>query len=333
MAAALKKCEKGEEATQKLVARFTGGGLRAALLRNALKAATKYEVRARRRHRQRTRSSIAWTRSKMELVKDENQLCYLKEQADKAAGHYVTEQTWKDAAESWVAVLSLRSQIQVERGQAVLECMCADEKVLKAIGAAVQMSETVGEVPNDIVTLLSKGPGAHIRNEAYKYHKKIDAELARVRRIREIQVGVVAFIGTATRRRAARGRQRHRPRVQPADDRGWPAGGDRGGGGRRRPVALLPPCGQRVLHLPAEGWALTGDPIRSVRAAFVFCCVNSERVRAVFASGGLQCADSECGQWLRVDWRARRRGEKKRKLYIANDSTLFSYHFLLQNAS
>ena len=75
--------------------------------------------------------------------------------------------------------------------------MCADEKVLKAIGAAVQMSETNGEVPNDIVTLLSKGPGAHIRNEAYKYHKKIDTELARVRRIREIPVGVVAFIGTA----------------------------------------------------------------------------------------------------------------------------------------
>ena len=50
---------------------------------------------------------------------------------------------------------------------------------------------------------------------------------------------------------------------------------------------------------------MTGDPIRSVRAAFVFCCVNSERVRAVFASGGLQC-DSECGQWLRVDWRRER---------------------------
>ena len=48
-----------------------------------------------------------------------------------------------------------------------------------------------------MITLLSEGLSAHIRNEAYKYHKKIDAELARVRHIREIQVGVVAFIGTA----------------------------------------------------------------------------------------------------------------------------------------
>ena len=36
------------------------------------------------------------------------------------------------------------------------------------------------------MTLLSEGP-ARIRNEAYKYHKKIDTELARVRRIREIR--------------------------------------------------------------------------------------------------------------------------------------------------
>ena len=198
MAAALKKkCKKGEEATQKLVARFTGGGLRAALLRNALKAATKYEVRVGGVTGSFDMIKLAWTRTKMELVKDENQLSYLKDKLTKLEDMTVTEQTWKDAAETWVAVLGLRSQIQVERGQAVLECMCADEKVLKAIGAAVQMSETNGEVPNDIVTLLSKGPSAHIRNEAYKYHKKIDAELARVRHIREIQVRFVAFIGTA----------------------------------------------------------------------------------------------------------------------------------------
>ena len=218
---------------------------------------------------------LAWTRTKMELVKDENQLCYLKEQLKQLQDMTVTEQTWKDAAESWVAVLSLRSQIQVERGQAVLECMCADEKVLKAIGAAVQMSETVGEVPNDVITLLSEGPSAHIRNEAYKYHKKIDAELARVR-IREIQVGVVAFIGTCRGSRAARGRQRHRPRVQPADDRGWPAGGDRGGRGRRRPAALLPPCGQRVLHLPAEGGRPGRSRMRECESRAESRCIETE---------------------------------------------------------
>ena len=74
--------------------------------------------------------------------------------------------------------------------------MCADEKVLKAIGAAVQLRKSVGEIPNDIVTLLSEGPGAHIRNEAYKATEDRHGARARAR-IREIQVGVVAFIGTA----------------------------------------------------------------------------------------------------------------------------------------
>ena len=95
-------------------------------------------------------------------------------------------------------MLSLRGEMEVECGQAVLECMCADEKVLQAIGAAIQMGETLGDVPSDIVTLLSKGPGAHIRGKAYKYHKRLDAELAIVRRVRDIQARVVAFVGTAS---------------------------------------------------------------------------------------------------------------------------------------
>ncbi len=48
-----------------------------------------------------------------------------------------------------------------------------------------------------MITWLSEGLSSHIREKAYKYHKKIDTELAVVHRIREIQVGVVAFIGTA----------------------------------------------------------------------------------------------------------------------------------------
>ena len=113
------------------------------------------------------------------------------------------------------------------------------------------MSETVGEVPNDIVTLLGKGPSAHIRNEAYKYHKKIDAEVARVRRIREIQVRFVAFIGTAFAAALLAGNS---ARVQSADDRGWHDGGDRGGRGRRRAAALLPRgvCYCRPRHVPVR---------------------------------------------------------------------------------
>ena len=148
MAAALKKkCKKGEEATQKLVAPSWAAAC----------ARRSFATRSKRRPSTRcgsaaspaaTRSSSRGRARSMELVKDENQLCYLKEQLTKLQD--MTEQTWKDAAESWAALLSLRSQIQVERGQAVLECMCADEKVLKAIGAAVQLRKSVGRSPTTL---------------------------------------------------------------------------------------------------------------------------------------------------------------------------------------
>ena len=53
-----------------------------------------------------------------QLVKDENELSYVLEKLIKIEELTVTDQSWKDVGESWQALLSLRSQIQVERGQA-----------------------------------------------------------------------------------------------------------------------------------------------------------------------------------------------------------------------
>ena len=48
-----------------------------------------------------------------------------------------------------------------------------------------------------LVARLNQGPGAHIRTHAYQYSLKINAELARIGRIREVQTRFVALLGSA----------------------------------------------------------------------------------------------------------------------------------------
>jgi hypothetical protein len=85
-------------------------------------------------------------------------------------------------------MLQLRSEMGVERGQAMLDCICMDEGVLKGIGAAQQLSGTVGTVPDELVKLLKQGPAQHLLGHAYEYRRKFDVELASIKRIKELQV-------------------------------------------------------------------------------------------------------------------------------------------------
>ena len=140
--------------------------------------------------------SLAWRRARTELVRDEDELSYVLEKLVKLEDMTVTDQSWKDVGESWQALLSLRSQVSVERGQAVIECICTDSKVLQAIGTVQQLVNIQGTVPNDVLTMLNRGPSTHIRGNAYKYRKMIDRELARVRRVKDIQNRVVGSVAT-----------------------------------------------------------------------------------------------------------------------------------------
>ena len=44
---------------------------------------------------------------------------------------------------------------------------------------------------------LSKDTGGHIRANGYRYRKKINLELARIRRVRDLQMRGVTLVGTA----------------------------------------------------------------------------------------------------------------------------------------
>ena len=123
---------------------------------------------------------------------------YLKERLTKLTEDSATDDSWLDFADGWIAVLKLRSEMDSERGQAILDCMCLDEDVLIGLGAAEQLSHAVlKEPPTELLKLLKQGPGKHLKKHEYEYRRKIDEELSQIRRIMELQVRAVALIGTA----------------------------------------------------------------------------------------------------------------------------------------
>ena len=139
---------------------------------------------------------LACARSRSQLVQDENELSYLTERLQQVGEKETTALAWRDTFESWQALIRLRSEILVERGQAVLECIISDEKVLLGLGAAHQLYKSVGDAPDELLMLINEGPGAHIRTNAYRYRLLIDKELVIVRRLKELQLRFVGLVGS-----------------------------------------------------------------------------------------------------------------------------------------
>ena len=72
--------------------------------------------------------------------------------------------------------------------------------VFAGLGAAHLLKDAViksGQVPNELLLQLKQGPGKHIKNHAYTYRHKLDAELTKIGRIRNLQQRAVALTGTA----------------------------------------------------------------------------------------------------------------------------------------
>jgi hypothetical protein len=121
----------------------------------------------------------------------------LLERLQKVEEKEVTALSWRDTHESWHALIRLRTQISVERGHCVLDCICADARVLEGLGAARQLYSTIGDAPDELLQLINRGPGQHIRQNAYRYRAQIDRELVTIRRLKELQVRMIALAGSA----------------------------------------------------------------------------------------------------------------------------------------
>ena len=49
----------------------------------------------------------------------------------------------------------------------------------------------------EMVMVLRKGPALHLKNHAYEYRRTMDAALARIKGLKELQVRAVALGGSA----------------------------------------------------------------------------------------------------------------------------------------
>ena len=185
----------GDEAKQ-LKRHLPLGGIRGHAFEAVLKIATKYEVRVGGFEGSVDMVWLAWSRSPVELNTDENELQYLQDELSKLKEKESTANNWRDTAEGWISVLQLRRQLRVQCAQAVLDCMCSDNKVLEALGAAQALMDINGDPPAALVTMIAQGPGAHIRKHAYRYTKRIAKELVLIQRVKQVQSRAVAALGT-----------------------------------------------------------------------------------------------------------------------------------------
>ena len=134
--------------------------------------------------------------SRQQLTKQENELAFLQEQLEKLAENGPTPMNWLDFSDKFQAMLRLRSELTTERGQTMLECICMDEAVLDGIGAAEQLQNIAGEPPAEWIKRLKQGPGRHLQQHAFDYRQKFVAELGAIRRLKELHIQAVAFLGT-----------------------------------------------------------------------------------------------------------------------------------------
>ena len=139
---------------------------------------------------------MAMKLSPVDLTTDQNELEYLLEEIQRLREKDTTEINWRDTAESWISTLQLRNVLRGECSQNVMDCLVADEKLLQALGAAQALQYAVGDTPSSLISQLSQGPGAHIRNHAYLYTKRISDELIRIDRIQSFQTRIVALIAS-----------------------------------------------------------------------------------------------------------------------------------------
>ena len=107
-----------------------------------------------------------------------------------------TEDNWSEFCSAWEALLSLRTQMEVQKGQQVLECLSMDDKVLIGLGVAFALRNFHGtEPPDGLLKLVKDGPIAHIKKHSYLYFTRIQDELSRIERIKAFQSRWMAAIG------------------------------------------------------------------------------------------------------------------------------------------
>ena len=189
--------EQAKVASTKSLGDQLNARVRSQIAKSALKGTSRYAATG-----QKAMINLVVSTDPLVLTKHEKELTYLLEKLGKLEDADVTSELWQDFYESWVSFLALRSQLEAECAQQIFEAVATDKAVLSGLGGAHLFKDAVmesgpGQVPNELLIQLKQGPGKHIKNNAYAYRHKIDAELTKIGRIRSLQQRAVALTGTA----------------------------------------------------------------------------------------------------------------------------------------
>ena len=169
--------------------------VRSQMAKRALAGASRYAATGRM-----AMINLVLSTDPLALTKDEKELTYVLEKLGKLEDADVTSELWQDYYESWASFLALRSKLEAECAQQVFDAIATDESALTGLAAAHLLKDAVikiGQVPSEVLLQLKQGPAKHIKNHAYAYRRKVDAELTKIGRIRDMQQRAVALTGTA----------------------------------------------------------------------------------------------------------------------------------------
>ena len=139
---------------------------------------------------------LVWVTDPLVLISHENELVTLKEMLAKLQEAQVTSELWQDVYESWASMLALRSKLVCHVAQQVFDAIATDVRLLEGLAGAELLKDITvasGQVPNELLLKLKQGPGKHVKNCAYRYRRKIDTEITRIGRIRELKQRGVAL--------------------------------------------------------------------------------------------------------------------------------------------
>ena len=134
----------------------------------------------------------------MVLTNEVAELLYLRGKLEQLENKETTKLAWRDIYYSWAALLDLRKALKSDCGQYILEAIGADDSVLSGLGTAAAFEQAqMKEPPSELLMVLKKGPGEHIRKHGYVYRRKVDREISRIVRVQVLQQRAVALVYSA----------------------------------------------------------------------------------------------------------------------------------------
>jgi len=131
----------------------------------------------------------------IELSQATGELTYMLGELKGLRDASLTDQNWQLYTASWVALLDLRRELVSRRAQHVLDAIILDDDLMQSLAKSNLLKNAKiksGCVPTPLLNDLNQGPVEHIKMNYYKYQNELEDEIARIKRIGDLQQRAIA---------------------------------------------------------------------------------------------------------------------------------------------